>query len=144
MTMNRELVTEALATVAAEYGNLDRTFDLARQLVNAYGQEDLAERLYADLPADGSWEGAAVLYHAIFWVLQWQGRGDDTRLMESPERWLHDGTDLGKVRIVLHVEVYPFDRPAEMERVLRRVAARQPAVAERCRELIAARREAGV
>ena len=96
----------------------------------------MAERLYAELPEPCPWEVVAEL----FGILIWSTSDNGSALTKTTERWLHAPEDLRKIRVALHLDVYPFLDRNDMERVLKRVAEIHPGVSERCSELIATRR----
>jgi hypothetical protein len=131
------IVLETLAAIEAERGGpFDRSFALAHCLLAEFGEADLAERLYAAIPADCPWEIVADL----FGILQWSTQDNGAALSRAMEGWLQAGQDLRKIRIALFQDSYPFLDCQEMERVLRDVTAQYPEVAGRCGELIESRR----
>ncbi|NOK63764.1 MAG: hypothetical protein GFH27_549285n371 [Chloroflexi bacterium AL-W] len=58
-------------------------------------------------------------------------------------RLIHDGTNLRRIMIALHLESFPFRDKAKMEQILSKLVTRHPGVQERCYELIAARNALG-
>lgn len=133
----KPILVETLATITQEREKgFDRSFQLVDPIVRVYGENSLAERLYAEIATDVSWEVVADL----FGILIWSTSDNGAALTRQTEEWLRRGDDLRAIRIALHLDVYPFLDRAEMERVLGQVAARHPAVAECCREMIASRR----
>ena len=126
-----------MATITQERGKgFDRSFQFVDQIVREYGETALVERLYAEIVPDVPWEVVADL----FGILIWSTNDNGAALMRQAEEWLRRADDLRAIRIALHLDVYPFLDRAEMERVLDLVAARHPAMAECCREMIASRR----
>lgn len=130
------LVTKTLDTIAAERGNLDRSFDLVHEVIREVGEAGLTERLYAAIPVVRPWEDIADL----FGILIWSTSDNGGALMRTMEQWLLDATDVRQCQIALHLDVYPFSSPSSepgtMERVLADVAAKFPQVSEQCRELM--------
>jgi hypothetical protein len=131
------ILTQTLETIAAERGGrFDRSFGLVKKLLADFGDGDLAERLYAAIPDDCSWEIVADL----FGILEWSTDDNGAALRRAAEGWLRDSDDLRRIRVALHLDTYPFLDRTEMERVLRDLAAHYPEVAVRCGELIESRR----
>lgn len=130
-------LAEMLATIAAERDRKPgRRFVVVKRLLAEFGEADLAERLYAAIPSDCPWEVVADLFS----LLEWSTSDNGSALQRAAEGWLRTGDDLRRIRVALHLDVYPFLDRAEMEEVLQGVAVRYPAVAERCSELIESRR----
>ena len=132
-----EVLSETLRAIATKRtgGRFDRSFELADRLVRNFGQHDLAERLYAEISPDCPQEVVADL----FGILSWCTSDNGAAIGRTVQRWLLAAEDLRKVRIALHLGVYPFLDHAEMVRVLERIATIHPEVSERCAELIAGR-----
>lgn len=132
------VLAETLEAVATERGGqFDRSFRLVDRLLRDYGEHDLAERLYAEIPLNYAWEVVADLLG----ILSWTTSDNGSAITRTAERWLIAAEDLRKVRIALHLDVYPFLDREQMERVLEQVAAIHPDVSERCADLIASRRQ---
>lgn len=132
-----ELLSETLATIAAERpASFDRSFGLAERLGKQYGEEGLAERLLADIPADCPPALIADLLDILAWITSDNGAA----IHRQAETWLRSGENLRRIQVALSLEVYPFLDQTEMERILRQVATRHPEVAGRCQDLIASRR----
>jgi hypothetical protein len=132
------ILAETLAAIGSERGGqFDRSFALVDRLLAEFGEGDLAERLYAAIPVDCPWEVVADL----FAILIWSTSDNGTAICRATEGWLRAGENLRRMRVALHMDTYPFLERAEMERVLRGVAARHPEVAPKCDELIEARRK---
>src|SRR5262249_39501992 len=83
---------------------------------------DLAERLYADIPAECPWEVVADLFSILLWTTSDNGKA----MIQTAEGWLLARDDARRVRIALNLDGYPFSLPAEMEQVLAQVAERFP------------------
>jgi len=131
-------LSEAVAAILAERPErFDESFRLADRLLAEYGEDDLAERLYADIPPDCPWEVVADLLTILVGITSDNG----STIQRTAERWLSDGEDLRRVRVALGMDVYPFLNRNEMESVLTRVAARHPEVAGQIAQLLASRRE---
>ncbi len=132
------ILAETLAAIGSERGGqFDRSFALVDRLLAEFGEGDLAERLYAAIPVDCPWEVVADL----FGILIWSTSDNGTAICRATEGWLRAGEDPRRMRVALHMDAYLFLERAEMERVLRGVAARRPEVAPRCDELVEGRRK---
>jgi hypothetical protein len=130
------LITETLDTIAAERGNLDRSFDLVDDIIRKFGESGLAERLYEAVPQTRPWQDLSDL----FGILIWSTSDNGDQLMRAMERWLVSAGDVRQISIALSVGVYPFKDQSKMEQILARVARVQPATAQLCSEVIASRR----
>ena len=106
------------------------------ELLREYGEVDLADRLASEIPPELPWELVVDLLDIL--VLTTSDNG--AALQRAAEGWLKAGDDLRRIRMALHLEVYPFLDRSEMEEVLSGLAARYPEFAVRCRELIESRR----
>jgi hypothetical protein len=125
-----------LAAIATERGQrFDQSFKLVDQLLKAWGEPDLAERLYA-ATLEHPWGGVADL----FGILAWTTSDNGAAMMRTMERWLRENKAVRKLQIALYQDAYPFLKRDEMENVLQEAARRHPEVAERCSELIRSRR----
>jgi hypothetical protein len=130
--MGPELLDRALAAIASERGgSLHGGSELVRLLVADYGEADLAERLYRDIPIDCPWEVVADLFN----ILVWNTSDNGSRLCHTAARWLEANDDLRRIQIALYMGIFPYASTSEVTRVLDRVAACHPEVADRCREL---------
>jgi hypothetical protein len=130
------LVTKALDTIAAERGHFDRSFALAEDLIRAFGEAQLPERIYAAIPRERPWQDVADL----FAILIWSTRDNGASIMSTMEQWLRSADDVRRVQVALHLDVDPFREAGTMEQVLADVASKFPEVADRCRDLIDERR----
>jgi hypothetical protein len=111
-------------------------FSAASAVVTEFGELDLADRLFADIPESIPF----LLVAKLFDLLAWQTNDNGSAMTRTIERWLVEGTDFRKVQIALNLDVYPFPDEKEMFRVLPLVAGAFPQVAGRCEEMINARR----
>jgi hypothetical protein len=128
--MASETLLRALEDLKAErFGDFSRSFDSAAELIAEYGEDNLAERLYADIPADCPWEVVADL----FGILIWETSDNGSALCRTTDRWLWAGSELRRVQIALALDVYPSVR----EEQLKELAVRFPEVALQCYEWIA-------
>jgi hypothetical protein len=135
--VTNELLTQTHAAIASEQcGRFDRSTDLVRQLVAEYGEGNLAERLYENIPTTCPWEVVADL----FGLLIWNTSDNGSAICSWAERRLCAADDVRSIRVALGLNVYPFRQHEEMEHVLVQVAARHPEVGERCRQVIESRR----
>lgn len=132
-----QVVERALNVIAAESSEPEYTeaFSAAHSIVVEFGEDNLADRLFADIPDSISFLQVAWLFN----FLAWQTDDNGSAMTRTVERWLVEGTDLRKIQIALNLDVYPFPDEHEMYRVLSNVAVSHPQVADRCQELISAR-----
>jgi hypothetical protein len=136
--MSSTLLETTLSTIAAErIVGFDQSFGLVNQLIEEYGESNLAERLYADIPTTYPWEVIADL----FCILVWSTSDGGAALTKTTESWLLAGKEINKIQIALHLEAYPFSDREQMEKVLSGISRLYPEVAPRCEELIASRKE---
>ena len=134
----QQVVERALNVIAAESSEPEYTeaFSAARAVVLEFGEENLADRLFADIPDSISFMQVARLFD----VLAWQTEDNGSAMTRAIERWLVEGTNLRKVQIALNLDVYPFPDEREMYRVLSDVAASLPEMADRCQQIISSRK----
>lgn len=129
-----QVVERALNVIAAESSEPEYTeaFSAARAVVLEFGEENLADRLFADIPDSISFMQVARLFD----FLAWQTEDNGSAMTRAIERWLVEGTNLRKVQIALNLDVYPFLDEREMDRVLSDVAVSLPEMADRCQQII--------
>lgn len=106
--------------------------DVLSALVEEFGEEGLADRLYSEIPRSVPYEVVCDL----FGLLAWRTNDNGASVTRAIENWLREGLDNRKLRIALHLEVYPFIDEHEMEEVLSGLADKNYTLAYRCRELI--------
>jgi hypothetical protein len=136
----RSVLAEVLAVLAEERERqFERSFGVVDRLLAEYGEIDLAERLYREIPVEAPWQ----LVADLFSILLWQTSDNGAALSRTTEEWLVAGNDRRQIHIALHLDSYPFLDREKMEAVLGQIADRHPEAAERCRELIASRRLVG-
>ncbi|WP_247842207.1 hypothetical protein [Pseudomonas sp. MWU12-3103b] len=133
-----QVVERALNVIAAESSEPEYTeaFSAARAVVLEFGEENLADRLFADIPDSISF----MLVARLFDFLAWQTEDNGSAMTRAIERWLVEGTNLRKVQIALNLDVYPFLDEREMDRVLSDVAVSLPEMADRCQQIISSRK----
>lgn len=133
-----QVVERALRVIAAESQEPEYTeaFSAVHAVVIEFGQENLADRLFADIPDSIAFMQVARLFD----FLAWQTDDNGSAMTRTAERWLVEGTDLRKIQIALNLEVYPFPDEHEMYRVLSDVAVTFPQMADRCQQLISSRK----
>lgn len=134
----RQVVERALSVIAAESSEPEYTeaFSAVRAVVVEFGEENLADRLFADIPDSIAFMQVARLFD----FLAWQTDDNGSALTRTVERWLIEGTNLRKIQIALNLDVYPFPDEHEMYRVLSYVAVSFPQMADRCQQLISTRK----
>lgn len=133
-----QVVERALNVIATESSEPEYTeaFSAARAVVLEFGEENLADRLSADIPDSISFMQVARLFD----FLAWQTEDNGSAMTRAIERWLVEGTNLRKVQIALNLDVYPFLDEREMDRVLSDVAVSLPEMADRCQQIISSRK----
>lgn len=127
-------VAKALAIIETESraGHYTDAHDAARAIVIEWGEQDLADRLFVDIPGSVPFRRVSHLFD----FLAWQTDDNGAAMTRTVERWLVEGRDIRKVQIALNLEVYPFPDAQEMYRVLTQTAKTFPQLAERCEQLI--------
>jgi hypothetical protein len=116
-----------------------QTFTAVNLLVNEFGEDQLATRLFDAIPRTVAFE----LVAELFGVLIWSTRDNGGAIMRTLESWLEDGADDRKIRIALaidYLQVYPFNDDERMRTVLLTLAQARHRHAGQCERLIAARR----
>ena len=133
-----QVVERALNVIATESSEPEYTeaFSAARAVVLEFGEENLADRLFADIPDSISYMQVARLFD----FLAWQTEDNGSAMTRAIERWLVEGTNLRKVQIALNLDVYPFLDEREMDRVASDVAVSLPEMADRCQQIISSRK----
>ncbi|WP_447792200.1 MULTISPECIES: hypothetical protein [Pseudomonas] len=133
-----QIVAKALDVIVVESNEPQYTeaFDAVYAVVAEFGEPELADRLFADIPESTPF----LLVTKLFDLLAWQTEDNGSAITRTVERWLVESTNPRKVQIALNLEVYPFPDEHEMYRVLSQVAVALPQMADRCQELITARR----
>jgi hypothetical protein len=134
--MSNSVLQETLSTIELEDGEFNKSFDLVNKLLVIYGERNLAERLYSEIPSECSWKVVANL----FAILIWSTTDNGTALTEVTDNWLVEGNDVRKIQIALNLDTYPFQNRDRMIEVLSKLAIRYPEVSAKCSELIASRR----
>lgn len=133
-----QVVERALNVIATESSEPEYTeaFSAARAVVLEFGEENLADQLFADIPDSISFMQVARLFD----FLAWQTEDNGSAMTRAIERWLVEGTSLRKVQIALNLDVYPFLDEREMDRVLFDVAVSLPEMDDRCQQIISSRK----
>ena len=132
-------ISEALNAICQERDDqsYSASFDTAAAVVKTFGEADLADLVFAEVPRSIPFELVAELFN----LLAWQTNDNGASVTRTVERWLKEGADNRKLLIALNLEVYPFIDGDEMERVLSSLADQNSRVSARCRELIRSRAE---
>lgn len=126
------VLSQALDAILRERGSrFIEAFGSAEQLLEAYGQEGIAERIADEAAPVASPLVVADLLSILFWT-----SGDNgASIRRVSEAWLEECVDEWRVKVALHLESYPFLEAGRMWAILEKVAARFPALRERCEEL---------
>ncbi len=130
-----DTLTTVLDSIAAESPHFDKSFALVDQLLLAYGEDDLANRLISEIDETTDWRVVADL----FGILQWSTSDNGYALMRATEQWLRDCNNERKVNIALHLDTFPFKDKGEMQTILELVANRFPSSREQCMRLLESR-----
>lgn len=132
-----QVVARALDVIALESHEPEYTeaFDAVQAVVTEFGELDLADRLFANIPESIP----SLLVAKLFDLLAWQTDDNGSAMTRTIECWLAEGTNLRKVQIAFNLDVYPFLDERQMYRVLSRLAEAHPQVADRCQQLISSR-----
>lgn len=118
---------------AAEY---TQAFDAVNHVVSVFGELDLANRLFAEIPRTVPED----LVVELFNLLAWQTNDNGAAMTREVETWLREQHDLRKLRIAMSLDVYPFPDAQEMYQVLSTLAAAIPEVAAMCQRLMTSRK----
>lgn len=139
MEMNKmnPLLKKTLETIKIEDEDFKDSFDLVDEIVEQYGEDNLAIRLYNDIDETIDWK----LIADLFCILVWSTNDNGHALTRETDRWLVEAVDIRKIKIALNLDVFPFIERSRMEDVLPHVAKKYPEVSERCLELIEKRRK---
>jgi hypothetical protein len=135
------VISAALDAVCLERDDkrYSASFDAAAAIVSTFGEQDLADRLFSEIPRTVPFEVVAELFD----FLAWQTSDNGAAIGRAIEAWLREGTDNRKLLIALNLEVYPFIDAREMERVLSHLAETIPRVSARCQYLLESRKREG-
>jgi hypothetical protein len=133
------MLEKVLETIKLERkGSFDKSFGLVDELIEEYGEENIAGRLYQDISLEWEWEIVTDLFGILIWSLSDEGAES---LIDTTNNWLLEGNSLRKINIALHLDIYPFRKKKQMQEVLSWLAMRYPEIAERCSHLIFSRRD---
>ncbi|NJL99727.1 MAG: hypothetical protein HC924_13450 [Synechococcaceae cyanobacterium SM2_3_2] len=136
--MVQPFLQQTLSIIEAERtGNFHESFRLVDELLKEYGEQDIAEHLYRDIPTDCSWEVVADLFGILIWSMSDAGAA---ALFDTTNQWLLEGDNLRKIRIALNIDLYPFRNSHQMRDVLFELANRYPEIAQQCHKFIASRK----
>ena len=98
---------------------------------------EVADLLWADLPADMKTEDVADLLSLWCW------RTDDngSQIMRTVERWIDESTDARKVGVAISLDAFPFiDHSTRLAR-MRSLGTKFPQFRSRCESIIAQTKE---
>ena len=104
-------------------------------LINEYGEDNLAYRLYDEIDKSIDWN----IVSDLFCILIWSTSDNGTQLTKETNKWLIEAKDIRKIKIALNLDVYPFKEQKQMELVLNNIKSKYPDLAQRCTSLIASR-----
>jgi hypothetical protein len=134
-----KVISAALDAICLERDDsrYSASFDAAAAIVSTFGEQDLADLLFAEIPRTVPFEVVAELFD----FLAWQTSDNGAAIGRAVEAWLCEGTDNRKLLIALDREVYPFIDATEMARVLSHLAETNPRVSVRCKYLLESRKK---
>lgn len=138
--MSKSLLLETLETIRIERTDkrkFTQSFKLVNKLVDEYDENDLATRLYTDIPKETPWEIIADLFSILIWTTSKNGHD----LIKKTQEWLLEGNDERKMLVAMNLDVYPFVDRVQMENVLTGISQRFPNLKRKCEELITQRRK---
>lgn len=129
---------QALDIITVERNAVEYTqaFAAVHDVVSVFGERDLANRLFAEIPRTVPEELVAELFN----LLAWQTNDNGAAMAREVETWLREGQDVRKLTIAMGLDVYPFPDAQEMYQVLSTLASSTPEVAARCQILITSRK----
>lgn len=132
---------KSLDAICLERDNFEYStaFDAVSELVKEYGEESLANRLFAEIPRAIPYEVVADLFN----ILIWQTADNGSALCREKDSWLIEASDNRKILISLAIDAYPFLEFEKMKIVLTNLATNKPNFAAKCKELILAREKLG-
>lgn len=112
------IVERCLDTICLERDEgYDASFDVVTDLVNEYGEADLAQRLFDEIPRHVPFEVVCDLFS----ILLWQTSDNGSAIMRTVEDWLRQANDTRKMLVALNLELIPFSSAAEAKEVLGRI-----------------------
>ena len=132
-----ELLARTLRTIELERPEFHESFQLVSELLQLYGELNLAERLYADCAPSVAWPVIADLFSILIWSTNDNGHA----LILTTDQWLIKCNDERKVNIAINLDVYPFMEQADMTRYLSVAANKFPSATDKCNELLAERKK---
>jgi hypothetical protein len=124
VTTVNDLLSKALASIALESPQFDKSFEVVDHLLLAYGEHDLANRLVSEIDeATPSWPSCL--------------RYSNGRLATTVTPFVSLPNN-----IALNLETYPFSNGGAMKGALQVVASKFPSTSARCKHLIESRKGA--
>lgn len=129
---------QALDIITVERNAVEYTqaFAAMHDVVSVFGEHDLANRPFAEIPRTVAEELVAELFN----LLAWQTNDNGAAMAREVETWLREGQDVRKLTIAMGLDVSPFPDAQEMYQVLSMLASSTPEVAARCQILITSRK----
>ncbi len=131
------MVVATLEVIAAERANthFDKAFGMVDALLKAYGESDLATRLWEDIPSSTPVETVSDLYGILVWSTPDNGHA----LTQATDSWLTECACERKCHVALNLDTYPFATYQEMRDRLAGVATAWPRLEQHCQRLLAER-----
>ena len=135
--MNKILqkTTQAIIEEIDSEDGFDKSFDLVDQLLQEYGEIELAEKLFEELSGKVAWE----VISELFGILVWSTSDNGSSLLAITNQWLQECNNIEKVKIALNLDCYPFKDKNDMMNVLNQVGLKYPEVKGHCQDLVESR-----
>ncbi len=130
------ILEKTLLKIEEEADDFDESFRLVDDLLEEYGEENLASRLYSEIGESFNWEIVANLFAILIWSTSDNGH----QLTKKTENWLVEGKEPRKIKIALNLDVYPFLESNTMEAALKAIALKHPSLKELCHKVIEQRK----
>lgn len=121
------LLTQTLSAIERESPEFDESFDLAKKLVELFGEQDLGRRLYSEIDTKTNWRVVADLYAILIWEVSDKNVGE---LAGTLKQWLIDGDDVRKIRVAINSDVCPFKVKVDMVNAFEGIKRTHPHLTE--------------
>jgi hypothetical protein len=132
-----------LTTVAAERPHFtELSAELVRRLRREYGDDNLADRLMADIPPDWPTDDVADLFYLLhLWMSPPRARVVGASIAAMLKRWLREADDVRKLAVALRDMSFLIAAEKDGRDILVRVARRFPQFKRECERAIAVDRQ---
>jgi hypothetical protein len=113
-----------------------RSFIAVSELLREYEEENLAQRIFEDVPRTIQFELVAELFD----FLTWSTNDNGAQIHRTIEAWILEASDERKISIALNLEIFPFVNAIEMYAALENLVKKHPCFFDRCNHLIESRK----